>query len=296
MAVFTELTLKNAQIICQRYNLAINAITPIVEGVTNSNYLISAADNKKYVLTIIEQINLTQLPEMMDMLVSLPHTVPHPHILATSSNNHFETFNNKPVTICKFVDGAYPQTPSITQIETVAKAMAHLHCHQAPSFKRVNPRGLDWMQKTAEKVLPKLAADEQSLLKNTLTTVAKIDFTQLPKGIIHCDLFRDNTLFVDDKLNAIIDFYYACHDCFLFDIAISINDWCFDEPEIFINAYQTVRQLTDIEVNSLNTMRQLACLRFWLSRLYDLHFPVDKAHTLVKDPREMRDKLEQLNN
>lgn len=294
MAVFTKLTLENAKILCQKYDLNIRNITAIEAGITNSNYFIKTTDNTQYVLTIIEQISLERFPDICNMLVNLPQAMPHPRILSTMSNSFFETYEGKPVIICEFIKGQSPQQPSHTQIIAVAKAMAHLHNSKQPDFRRSNPRGIAWMQNTALKVLPQLQPNEQLLLQATLSEIQNFDFDILPHGIIHCDLFRDNTLFIDNELMAIIDFYYACYDSLLFDIAISVNDWCFEQPELFLEAYQSIRPLTDSEVNGFTTMRRITCLRFWLSRLYDLHFPVVNAQTLVKDPNEMWDKLTRL--
>ena len=291
MAVFTKLLLKETQIICQKYNLDVIDISPIEAGVTNSNYFIKTADDKQYVLTIIEQISLEQFPQICHILVNLPQAIPHPGILPTKTNTFFEIYDNKPVIICEFVIGQSPQNPSKTQIIAAAKAMAHLHCYKIQDFRRSNPRGIAWMENTALNVLSKLKADEQQLIQNTLSEMQDLDFETLPHGIIHCDLFRDNTLFVNNELMAVIDFYYACYDSLLFDIAISVNDWCFEQPKLFLDAYQSIRPLTNNEINAFATMRRVACLRFWLSRLYDLHFPAANAQTLIKDPDEMREKL-----
>jgi len=296
MAVFTELNLKNAQALCEKYGLTINKITPIAEGVTNSNYLIHDTEKKQYVLTVVEQICPMKLEPLLDVLTTLPDTVPHPRMIKTLIGHTAEIFNNKPIIICEFVKGGHLDKPSTTQITAIAKAMACLHQHDVPDFKRQNPRGLLWMQEISEIILPKLNVDELSLLENTLADINQVNFELLPKGIIHCDLFRDNTLYMHDKLMAIIDFYYACFDSLLFDIAISVNDWCFDKPELFLDAYQSVRPLTDIELEHFHLMRRVACVRFWLSRLYDLHFPVEGALVPVKDPGEMWDKLRMLGN
>ena len=100
-------------------------------------------------------------------------------------------------------------------------------------------------------------------------------------------------------LGGIIDFDYACHDTFVYDIAITINDWCIDrEGELVISkmnallsAYDSIRPLLSCERTALPIMFQVAALRFWLSRLYDKTFPLEGELTFVKDPNEFRQML-----
>src|SRR5699024_4878775 len=104
----------------------------------------------------------------------------------------------------------------------------------------------------------------------------------MPRAVIHADLFRDNVLFDTGAVSGVIDFYYACHDYLLFDLAIICNDWCFDTElrfladhwQAFIDSYCRERALTAAEYDAWPAMLRAAALRFWASRLYDYHFPV----------------------
>jgi homoserine kinase type II len=119
----------------------------------------------------------------------------------------------------------------------------------------------------------------------------------LPQGPVHADLFRDNVLFVNapegPRLSGVLDFYFAGVECWLFDIAVCLNDWCVDEAsgrlvpeqaEALVEAYQTVRPFTAGEWRLLPTLLRAAALRFWLSRLWDWHLPRAAAVLTPKDP------------
>lgn len=76
----------------------------------------------------------------------------------------------------------------------------------------------------------------------------------LPAGIIHGDVFPNNTLFAGNKLLAIIDFEEACTDHLLMDVGMSMNGFCFVDnrldmglAESFLVAYTRHRPLQEEE-------------------------------------------------
>ena len=132
-------------------------------------------------------------------------------------------------------------------------------------------------------------------------------FKQLPTGLIHGDLFHDNVLFENNKITGIIDFYNACHDYQLYDLAVTVNDWCIN-PDLSLNdnrltaltrAYSLVRPFTGEEKQAWPLMLRLAAFRFWISRIITFVHPeqeVDKEHqenqiSNFKDPEDFKNML-----
>ena len=156
--------------------------------------------------------------------------------------------------------------------------------------------GPQWRQQTAQVLLPKIDAATRALLEDELAAQSKLDLAALPQGVIHADLFRDNALFVEDRLTGVIDFYYACNDALVYDLAVTLNDWCFEANgtpnaarwHAMVEAYRARRELRDDERANWQLVLRAAALRFFLSRLYDWTFPREGDVVHVKDPDAYR--------
>jgi homoserine kinase type II len=117
---------------------------------------------------------------------------------------------------------------------------------------------------------------------------------------VHADLFRDNALFENGRLSAVFDFYFAGIDCLLYDVAVCANDWCLakdyalDEKlgGALLSAYEAVRPVSALEREAWPVMLRAGALRFWLSRLYDLHLPRPGPMVHAHDPEHFRQVLE----
>jgi homoserine kinase type II len=163
-----------------------------------------------------------------------------------------------------------------------------------------NLRSLYWWRETVPAILPHLSADQSALLVDEMafqeSFFASAAYRALPEGASHCDLFRDNVLFEGQgsglRLGGFFDFYFAGTDKWLFDLAVTINDWCFLEGgaldsgrmQALVDAYQSVRPLSPDELASIAAMLRAAALRFWISRLWDFYLPRDAQMLTPHDP------------
>jgi len=302
MSVFTTLTLDEVRVWLRDFSIGeIVELRGIAAGITNTNYFV-ITDKTRYVLTIFEHNKLEELPYFVDLMTHLvKQGVPCPTPIADKNGLCLHVLKGKPALMVSCLKGCDIATPSTVQCAQVATALARMHvAGQSFVRKSHNQLGQDWRLATAEQVMLKISADEQKLLKSELDFQDKLDLSQLPHGVVHGDLFRDNVLFDEDKLGGFIDFYYACDDSLAYDVAIAVNDWCvrddgsFDDEKLsaFLSAYQAVRPFTAAENASWHALLRSAALRFWLSRLFDFYYPADGELTYVKDPNHFKHILQ----
>jgi homoserine kinase type II len=163
-----------------------------------------------------------------------------------------------------------------------------------------NWRGRAWRERFAEAVAPKISRAENELIESENRYQSAHDDSVVPQGIIHGDYFHDNVLWENPHDGGVIDFYFACDDVLLYDIAIGVNDWCvnadaaldLERTHAFIAGYQKKRPLEDMERELWPVMLRRAALRTWLGRLGYNHFPRDSHMTIPKDHDFSRRLLE----
>jgi homoserine kinase type II len=185
--------------------------------------------------------------------------------------------------------------------------LARMHlAGQDFAIHQPNLRGLDWWRATTPVVLPYLGQDAQQLLRTEMhgqeAFAASDTCKKLARGPIHADLFRNNVMFDSERLTGFFDFYFAGCDTWLFDVAVTVNDWCIDldsgaldmpRARGLLDAYHAVRPFTEAEHTAWRTMLQAGALRFWLSRLYDFHLPREAEMLTPHDPTHFERILRQ---
>ncbi|HUW99191.1 MAG TPA: homoserine kinase [Acidiferrobacter sp.] len=298
MSVFTRIEKGELAAFLAPYPVgSLVSFSGIESGIENTNYFVTA-ERGEYVLTIFETVDPKDLPFFLDLTAFLAeHAIPCAHPLRNTSNQYVAALQGKPAALVVRLYGSSVVLPTPAQCGAIGHVLGALHlAGRQFDMRRDNPRGPHWWRQTAEKLINHLAAEDEVRLREELRFQALYRFADLPRGIIHADLFRDNALFDGDRLTGVIDFYYACSDTWLYDLAITVNDWCSQEDgrldfarvTSLVTAYQQVRPLTHIERGAWPAMLRAAALRFWLSRLHDLHFPRAGELTHTKDPLAFR--------
>lgn len=266
-------------------------------GIENTNYFVDTADGR-WVLTLFERQNPADLPYFLKLMDHVAgRGVPSARPLADHDGRFLTELNDRPAALVERLEGVSVEHPNRAQCAALGAMIARLH-EAGRSFDgfRPNCRGPVWWAKTAREVAPRLTPADARLLRDELRFQARHRHTRLPVGVIHADLFRDNALFLDDRIAGLIDFYYACNDVLLFDLAVAVNDWCVDQSGRFdqelvhalVHGYADARPLAPAEGEAWPVLLRAAALRFWLSRAYDWHFPRDGEITHSKDPEPFK--------
>lgn len=311
MAVFTPIELEDiAQWIDQDFNIGqASEIRGIHGGIENSNFFLDTAkDGKKqeYVLTIFERLTAHQLPFYLELMRHLANKgIPVPKPIENKQGDILFTLKGKPAAIVTKLPGLSRLQPESNHCALVGEMLAKMHLAGKDFSKyQENLRSLDWWQKTIPSVLPHLNTSQKELITHELKIQEEFfssgTYDGLPQGASHCDLFRDNVLFdpkgsdvSQDQLGGFFDFYFAGTDKWLFDVAVTANDWCLADNkqdldpvrlDAFMKAYQSVRPLTKEEQASWPLMLRAAALRFWVSRLWDFYLPRDAQMLTPHDP------------
>lgn len=265
----------------------------IASGIENTNYFVTTS-NGRFVLTLFEKLTADELPFYLNLMAHLArHGIPCPAPMANRHNQFLGVLNGKPACIVSRLSGKSTTAPTQAQCAAMGAMLGQMHI-AGQSFSQImpNPRGAAWRTATAPQVLPFVNAEQASLLESEIALHAERSDAALPQGLIHADLFRDNVLLEDDRVGGLIDFYFACTDALLYDVAITVNDWCMNtdctldiiRTQTFLRAYHAVRPLQENERLAWPLMLRLAALRFWLSRLFDLHQPRDGELIHAHDP------------
>jgi homoserine kinase type II len=302
LSVYTTVTPAELSAWLRNYNVGtLENLQGISAGIENTNYFVYTTAGR-YVLTLFEKLTAAELPFYLDLMAHLAdHGIPSARPLPDSHGSLLGELNGKPAALVSFLPGQDIKEPDAKHCAAVGTMLARIHVAGQSYSKRMdNPRGLAWWSEVAPQLTKFLSADEAGLLTQELVFQSSQRLETLPHGAIHADLFRDNVLFEDLRISGVIDFYFACTDALLYDVAICVNDWCVlangeldgERSAVLLDAYQTERPLAPAEPAAWSVMLRAAALRFWVSRLYDYHLPRPGELTHAKDPAHFRRILE----
>lgn len=302
MSVYTSVGRDDLCRFLEDYNLgALIVHRGIAGGITNTNYFVDT-ERGRFVLTLFETLKLEELPFFLQLKAHLNRKgVACPAPVPRKDGQLCAVLCGKPAAMITCLNGADIDNPDAEQCFNVGKMLAQMHLAGADfPGKMANPRGAAWWTESAQRLSGCLNAADNHLLQDEIRCLAAQN-RQLPAGIIHADLFKDNVLMYGQEVAGFIDFYYACNGIFVYDIAIAVNDWTRDAaaarlvPALqaaFMAGYRSVRPLSAEEENALPAAHRAACVRFWVSRLLDFHFPPEGEMTFTKNPDVFRDLLQ----
>src|SRR5215469_14182683 len=305
MAVYTDVPDEELKAFIAEYTIGdVVSCKGIAEGVENSNYLLRA-DSGTYILTLYEKrVAPADLPFFLALMEHLAkHGIPCPTPVHGRDGGALRKLCGRPAAIVTFLDGMWPRRIHPYHCAGVGGALAQLH-HASAGFpsNRANDLSLTGWERLygacaarADEIKAGLAEE----LRTELADLRRLWPHDLPRGIIHADLFPDNVFFRSEAVTGLIDFYFACTDFFAYDLAICLNAWCFEndgslnvtKAKLLIGGYQMVRPLDEAELCAFPILARGSALRFLLTRLYDWLNQPSGALVKPKDPLEYVRKL-----
>ncbi|MEP0943625.1 MAG: homoserine kinase [Rhizobiaceae bacterium] len=305
MAVYTEVSDEALAAFLTTYDIGkVVSFKGIAGGVENTNYLLQT-DSGSYILTLYEKrVDEADLPffiGLMDHLASRGFTCPLP--IRNKEGQALGRLENRPAAIISFLEGMEVSHPNSDYCRLAGETMARLHLTaQDFDIHRANalaPAGWPALVDSAVDEADTVEAGMAELITSELTFAEQNWPDNIPSGVIHADMFKDNVFFLDGKLSGVIDFYFACNDFLAYDLAIGINAWCFDDDLQFdeqrckalIAGYQQVRQLEPAELMALPVLARGAALRFLLTRVNDWLNVPPGALVVPHDPKAFSTRL-----
>ena len=298
MAVFTQVRRDELDTWLKDYSVgALIDFRGIESGIENTNYFVTTSEGE-FVLTLFEVLKAQELPFYLNFMAHLAnHGIACPRPIANLQNQYLGDLKNKPASLVSRLEGTSVLKPNVAQCAKVGKLLANMHL-AGKSYPQTmsNPRGPAWRKQAAAKVWEYLSGDESELLQRELDYQDSLDLSALPRGVVHADLFRDNVLFRGTDIGGVVDFYFAGADTWLFDLAVTVNDWCMASPgeldperlSSMLQAYSALCPVTDAEKKLWPAMLRAAALRFWLSRLYDFYLPRQGEIIKPHDPQHFQ--------
>ncbi len=300
MSVFTPITTAEARAFIAPYRVGdIIDFQNIAAGVENSNFFVTTTEGR-FVLTIFEKIPRQDLDFYMGLMLHLhANGVACAAPLATAEKIVIRELKGKPAALVTRLSGNDIAHPTPHDCHAVGAALARTHeAAQSFNLKMPNWRGFSWWRRYADDLRPHLSIAENAQIAAEISHQQEFDQLDLPRGVIHGDLFRDNILWDDHgghHTPQMIDFYFACNEQWLFDVAVTVNDWCLDysaypeaklheaNAKALLQGYASVRNFTNAEIAAWPQVLRAAALRTWLGRLGYHHFPRDSELTHPKD-------------
>ncbi|WKW50958.1 homoserine kinase [Rhodomicrobium lacus] len=305
MAVYTEVSVEDLDALLAKYDIGhVMAFKGIAEGVENSNFYLGT-DKGQYILTLYERrVAAGDLPFFLGLMEHLAQKgVNCPLPVQDREGRILQTLAGRPAAFVTFLPGYSLRRPRPAHCHSLGEALARLHLAGRDfALHRDNALSVRGWQELftsieglADRLVPKISVS----LERHLDDIAAHWPTDLPRGVIHADLFPDNVFFLDNRVSGLIDFYFACNDLFAYDLAISMNAWCFEGDGAFnvtkaralFAGYNSVRALEADEVAALPLLARGAAIRFFLTRAFDWFNTPDTAFVKRKDPMEYWRKL-----
>lgn len=299
MAVYTQVSAEAMSALLAGYDAGVLVSAKgIAEGVENSNYLVETT-TARFILTLYEKrVDAGDLPFFMAFLDHLAaRGCPVPRFIPDREGRQIQEVAGRPAALIEFLPGVSLSAPTPAQARAAGAALGQMHV-AARDFdgSRPNALGVAGWHALAARCGAQLDAIAPGLGDRVAQELAFLEThwpADLPRAVVHADLFPDNVLMLGDRVTGLIDFYFSCTEIRAWDLAVTHSAWCFSadgrtfDPALgdaLVAGYRDAHGLSAAEDAAFPVLARGACLRFLLTRAWDwLNTPADALVTR-KDP------------
>ncbi len=307
MARLTPLPLEDARRIGAVYGLEIAEVDALAAGSVNSNFRLSTVGGRAFFGRIYEEQGARGAWSEAELSHALAEAgVPTPAPLELVEGGYIAEHAGKPVAIYPWIDGTILCQTRVdaAAAAAVGAALAHMHGSGVRVAGEGRFRVADVEARLAriEREAPADLAVAVPLIRERLEHYAPLRDRDLPQGLIHGDLFRDNVLWSGGRILALIDFESAARGAYAYDVMATLLAWCYGdgfEPELvraLLSGYHAVRPLEKRELDALPVEGAIACLRFATTRITDFAMRAPPGQPPVRDYRRFLARLVALEN
>ncbi|MGK0364622.1 MAG: homoserine kinase type II [Saprospiraceae bacterium] len=298
MAQYTTLSKTEVQEIANTYSLGKVLFFKLLSGGSeNTNYCVKT-ENDKFVFTICEQKTPQEAEELAYLLMHLGiHNFTTSKIIQTREGRNLSIWKGKPILVKSYLEGKILENFSPQLLQYLGTELAQLHKIPAPDYL---PKIINYGMEYFDEV--KVYAPNSTFyqwLQEIKAYIQQFLSDELPKALIHSDIFYSNVIVAEDEKSAVImDFEEATDYYRVFDIGMMIVGLCtenrtvnFEKANNIIEGYQTKNSLSELEFKALPaaTVYAAAATAFWRHRQFNHVFPdVEQMNRY----EEMRDVAE----
>lgn len=305
MAVLTPLALDEAQRVAHAHGLSCDALTPIAAGSVNSNFVIEGStraflriyeeqsvDGVAYEWALLDHLSAAGVPTARRLGAVAPGEVR----VAGKCTAVFEWAAGE--MSCQRAFGAERARALGIAVARAHRAGADFGWRRRGRFRRADVVA-------RMRAIPR-DAELTPVLERLERTRVEVDARwprDLPSGVVHGDLFRDNLLWDGERVAAIIDWESASDHFFMYDLAVTVLAWCMGDAldwelaRTLVAGYRSEREPSEAEWAAFGVLARSAALRFSVTRITDFHLRWG-----AEAPKDYRrfvarlDALEQLSN
>lgn len=291
MAVFTHVSVEDASRVTDAHGLGpATSVIPIAAGSVNTNYFVEGAFGRRF-LRVYEEQDTTGVAYEWALLAHLRAEGLEVPSVVVGTEPGAVLVAGKPTALFELVEGEEVCQRLVTpaRAAAVGSFLGRLHRAQASfgwrregRFRRSDLRTrLAFASEQKRHELDQPIARLHALLDVLDATEPK----DLPRGVTHGDLFRDNVRFDGERIHAAIDWESAADGVLAYDLMVTVLAWCFGDAldytlaSAMVRAYHGERPLEPSEWQALRYLGIAVCARFATTRITDFHLRTPVGET-----------------